>query len=421
MYRGLSLDQAPPEDIPLRFFLTAPIFGVLSGLILTFYAHELVGSRWNLETIAFTHSLTLGWLTMVMIGAFYQMIPVLVGGSVPFVFLSRYVHAFLTMGTLCLLFAFFFSQYISILMILAGVLITVALVLFLVPITISLFQVKANGRPTVFAMRFSVIALTGTLLFGLLFAGDLAGLWNYPISKTIATGIHMVFGLIGWVGMLIVGVGFYVLTMFYLTPVFGNKLAAYILVLMGVSIVGFPITVLFEGDLFLLLISGFPGFIGTILFSSRVYRILAKRKRKAIDATMKFWWFGLAFFPIALLIPWLPISTEKIDTLFGQFFLIGFAVSITSGMLYKIVPFILWFHRFSHKIGKENVPLLRDILPNKRSNQQFICFIVVNISMFLGIVLETIWIVQLSGILLSISFMLVFLNIFSSLRIAQKG
>jgi len=26
---GLSLDQAPPEDIPFRFFLTAPVFGLL--------------------------------------------------------------------------------------------------------------------------------------------------------------------------------------------------------------------------------------------------------------------------------------------------------------------------------------------------------------------------------------------------------
>ena len=30
---GLSLDQAPAEEIPLRFFISAPIFGILAGLM----------------------------------------------------------------------------------------------------------------------------------------------------------------------------------------------------------------------------------------------------------------------------------------------------------------------------------------------------------------------------------------------------
>ena len=31
---GLSLDQAPAEDIPLRFFISAPIFSILAGLMI---------------------------------------------------------------------------------------------------------------------------------------------------------------------------------------------------------------------------------------------------------------------------------------------------------------------------------------------------------------------------------------------------
>jgi hypothetical protein len=29
MYNGLSLDQAPPISVVLRFFLTVPVFGLL--------------------------------------------------------------------------------------------------------------------------------------------------------------------------------------------------------------------------------------------------------------------------------------------------------------------------------------------------------------------------------------------------------
>ena len=41
MYQGLSLDQAPPLSVPLRFFLTAPAFGVLGGLALALGGAEL--------------------------------------------------------------------------------------------------------------------------------------------------------------------------------------------------------------------------------------------------------------------------------------------------------------------------------------------------------------------------------------------
>ena len=48
----------------------------------------------------------------------------------------------------------------------------------------------------------------------------------------------------------------------------------------------------------------------------------------------------------------------------------GFAVAITDGMLYKIVPFLIWFQRFITLVGKVKVPLLKDVLPEKRTKSQ---------------------------------------------------
>ena len=81
---GLSLDQAPAEDIPLRFFISAPIFGILAGLMVLLKGNLLFSNTWMPETVALTHLLTLGWMGSVMFGALNQMIPVLVGGIVPF-------------------------------------------------------------------------------------------------------------------------------------------------------------------------------------------------------------------------------------------------------------------------------------------------------------------------------------------------
>ena len=69
---GLSLDQAPPEDIPFRFFLTAPVFGFLAGSLILFRGVLLFSSSWHFETIVLTHLITLGWVMMIMMGAFYR-------------------------------------------------------------------------------------------------------------------------------------------------------------------------------------------------------------------------------------------------------------------------------------------------------------------------------------------------------------
>ena len=75
---GLSLDQAPAEDIPLRFFISAPIFGILAGLMVLLKGNLLFSNTWMPETVALTHLLILGWMGSVIFGALYQMIPVLV-------------------------------------------------------------------------------------------------------------------------------------------------------------------------------------------------------------------------------------------------------------------------------------------------------------------------------------------------------
>ena len=66
---GLSLDQAPSEDIPLRFFISAPIFGILAGLMVLLKGNLLFSNTWMPEMVALTHLLTLGWMGSVMFGA----------------------------------------------------------------------------------------------------------------------------------------------------------------------------------------------------------------------------------------------------------------------------------------------------------------------------------------------------------------
>ena len=80
---GLALDSLPPIHIPFRFFLTAPWFGILAAMVLLFSGPELWTSHWNPALIGLTHLFTLGFMTMTMLGALFQLLPVLSGEQVP--------------------------------------------------------------------------------------------------------------------------------------------------------------------------------------------------------------------------------------------------------------------------------------------------------------------------------------------------
>ncbi|NOR73087.1 MAG: hypothetical protein GQ467_04370, partial [Mariprofundaceae bacterium] len=55
---GLSLDQAPPLSVPLRFFLTAPLFGIAAALRMLTGGPVIFASRWSPSMFALTHLIT---------------------------------------------------------------------------------------------------------------------------------------------------------------------------------------------------------------------------------------------------------------------------------------------------------------------------------------------------------------------------
>ncbi|HMU18182.1 MAG TPA: hypothetical protein PKC95_12125, partial [Thauera aminoaromatica] len=79
---GLSYDDTPPFSAPIRFFLTAPLFGVAAGLTLIF-GGEILVSRWTPGALAITHLFAAGFMLQVMLGALLQVMPVVAGASMP--------------------------------------------------------------------------------------------------------------------------------------------------------------------------------------------------------------------------------------------------------------------------------------------------------------------------------------------------
>jgi len=87
------------------------------------------------------------------------------------------------------------------------------------------------------------------------------------------------------------------------------------------------------------------------------------------DITMQFWRTGL-FSLLAAIMLWLAgqASATLANSTFyalalGMLFIIGFALSVIQGMLYKITSFLIWFH-LQGKLPPGKAPHMKNIIPD---------------------------------------------------------
>lgn len=216
----LSLEQAPPISVPLRFFLTAPLFALLAAGVLGLAGPAAFLSRWTPATLAATHLLTLGFLAMCMIGALTQMLPVLAGAILgqPRA-VAWLTHLPLTLGTLLLAGGLLFGARPALLAALP--LLAWALLGFAATAGLALRHSLA-GSPTTAAMKLALVALAVTALLGVLLDLVLSGRATLPLPRL--TDLHAAWGLLGWIGLLTFGVAFQVVPMFQLTQAYPSAL-----------------------------------------------------------------------------------------------------------------------------------------------------------------------------------------------------
>lgn len=367
--KGLHLDQAPPLSLPLRFFLTAPLFAIAAGILLAWQGAEALRSPWAFQTVALTHLITLGFLTMVMAGALYQIVPVVVGSMVPRVGLAPLVHGGLCVGLLGIAGGMLGNFHPLLWLSLAALL--PAFLIFVGQLAVALIRAP-SPNVTVFSIALAIASLAVAVSLGTLFLGEYAFGW-LAVDRRALTAIHVYLALGGWISPMITGVGYVVIPMFYLSGPFPKGQAWMVL--------GCQVTALVSGILAALLASSplwhllpmVTALAGFLVFTFTALRMLRGRRRRTHDTTLRFWQVGLAAAPLSLAV--LAIFTVRQEPrwllAFGALFLLGFGASVINGMLYKIVAFLVWLHRFSKLAGKVHVPMLRDIIPPRQTVWQW--------------------------------------------------
>ncbi len=358
----LSTEQAPPISVPLRFFISTPLFLMLAALALVPVSDNPFTNIHSLALLAATHSITLGFMAMAMLGAMQQILPVVIASPMPASGIISWL-TFLPMisGTALLTTGFMLGK--PIFLELAWPLLGLAFITFIGSSLFSLVR-SPSSNATKTSILLSILALTGTIALGMLLAHAYATGLLLPYEKLAKSHINLSLG--GWVLLLVIGVSYQVVPMFQLTPHYPKWLSFSLAPAIFIVLVVNLISLLLEFRPYWVVISlQFTFWLLASSFAVVTLNLQSRRRRRIADATLSFFRLGMISLLCAgitaLANVFVP-AFDHFDTLSAALFILGFAMSIIIGMLYKIVPFLVWFHLFRGGI-KRGVPNMKEIIP----------------------------------------------------------
>ena len=168
------------------------------------------------------------------------------------------------------------------------------------------------------------------------------------------------------------GMSLILLPMFWLSHSFSWKPVTYALYLVSFGVISVMLSSLFNNS-----VLEYTGYSLTLLslclYFYQVYIIFKTRVRMDKDIYLKSLLFSYTSLIITIImgIVYVFIPSQNLLLTIGWIAFLGYVTFIINGHLYKIVPFLVWYEKFSPLIGKQKVPMLADMVPVKSSKFQF--------------------------------------------------
>ena len=350
-----------PLSLPLSFLLTGAVGASIFGALLPWVLPEAMISPFFPHALALVHIATLGWLTMTIIGATLQLLPVIIVGPLRGARFIRWLYPSYLLGVVCLLSGFWWM--LPWLMALGGTLIVLSITHYITVLGITIRH--ATTRPL--TLRFLIAAL---VYLGIVVSLGLTAALNF-VFGFLGAGFdrllltHITLGVVGWLSSMLIGVSYTLVRMFALAHRHDDKLGRIVFVLLNGGIVVLATGVLTSWGA-LDWIGGASLLAAAWLFAWDYWRMLRVRQRKVLDVTQYHSSAAVIYLALAL-----PLATGAL--LFGWqkpgvfaalalLIFVGWLGQSIAGYLYKIVPFLIWHEHYGPQVGHKKVPLMRDMI-----------------------------------------------------------
>lgn len=345
--------------VPLAYLACAAVAFLVAALGVWWLAPELAGHYYHPRLLALTHSVTLGWVTLAIMGASYQLLPIVFEREIWSERLARWQLAILAIGVTGMVARFQLEAPAGLAA--AAVLLAIGIALHLLNLGMSLRDfTRWTFTARLVTLAFGGLALTTVL--GLALAINRG--WPFLPGETFATlHAHVQLALLGWVAPMVLAITARVYPMFFLAPAPQRWHAS---VQLWGLVVGVPALV--AGLL------GVPGlsFAGALTVATAAAAHVAwvcemawGRKRPQLDWGLRFVLTATTFLAPATVLG-VAMATDRLAgprvALAYVVVALGGWISLTIvGMMLKIVPFLVWYHVFSPRAGREPVPTLTQL------------------------------------------------------------
>lgn len=416
MSGGLNIGKAPDNKAVLPFYGTAAFFFVVvCGLLFSssdsFFSTQDSKTHYFIpQLLTIVHIAAIGWGTMVIFGAAYQLLPVVCENNLYSSNLAFTSYLFLTIGVSILGYVFWTFS-VGFWMILGGGLVVIAALLYIINAVITS---KINFHSTLerkFIFTSSLWFLI-TVTLGLLLAINMV----YPIFSVNHLEIlklHAHAGLAGWFLQLITGISIKLIPMFLLGKSKKDGLIKGSLYLQNSGLLLFLIDGFYFGVTFRSLIYGLIVIAGIVLWLLYIRDVFTKRMKKKIDLPMK--QSLLSFVSLLLSLVMVPILFIFKDIqwifLYGLLLFIGWISTIILGMTFKTLPFIVWNNHYKKLNGKARIPLPKDLYKEKILDFQFKTYLIALPVSIIGLIVQIPIIFQIGTALLVLVGMAYLINV----------
>ncbi|MHA6696219.1 hypothetical protein [Chryseobacterium sp. A321] len=394
----INIAKAPKNVAIAPFYIAGALCFFTLCVMMLFSSRVFLEHYFSPHLLAIVHMAALGWGTMIIFGASYQLLPVICERSLFSEKLALSSWALLLLGLLILVCSFW-HYHTGWLMVSGGSLVVLAAVCYLINVlkTALLFRTYSIQR---LFMASSAFWLVFTTSVGVLLAYNLA----FPyISRSHLDflKLHAHAGLAGWFLQLITGVSTKLVPMFLLGKSQKDRYLLGSFVLQNLALVLFLVDGFFFGITLRVLFYAAIALLGIIFWMLYLYDAFKNRLRKKIELLMKHTFVSMMVLLLSVtLIPVIYFtSSTSIALLYGTLLFMGWITGIILGKTFKTLPFIVWNSKYKHLSGKKNIPLPKTLYSEKLVKFQFILYLAALTVLCLGILFKIHLIVQLGLIL----------------------
>lgn len=386
---------SPPLQLPGEHFAAALVFFICGAIGLVVITPDLAAGAFYLpRVVAVVHLFTLGWIVLSIFGALCQFLPVAVGRSLRSEALAHVTFGLLTIGTAVFVTALDVSGR-QMLFVGAG-LVATAFVLFAGNLIATLAGVEERSLSW-WALAGASVFLIITPIYGFVLALNLhSGMLAGERFAVLARHVHVAIG--GVVLLVMVGVAHRLLPMFLLSHGAREQAgwAAVTLLFSGALLLALPL----GGDIATWIAAALLS-AGVVAFLVQAASFLRHSKRRRLDPGMRLAAAGLAGLVLSLVLAPFALSQGLMrPNLLATYHLalLGGISLFVAGHYYKIVPFLIWYHRFGPLVGLRAVPKVSELFPERVAFVDGALLVAGWIGLMTGVFSGSIWLTRASAI-----------------------